>query len=38
VTRHGGHCGFFERLRGPTWLESRILAILMATPPQPTLQ
>ena len=21
VTRYGGHCGFFERLTGPTWLE-----------------
>jgi predicted alpha/beta-fold hydrolase len=28
VTRHGGHCGFFDRLAGPTWLESRILADL----------
>lgn len=28
VTRHGGHCGFFDRLRGPTWLERRILAML----------
>ena len=28
VTRYGGHCGFFERLRGPTWLERRILALL----------
>lgn len=28
VTRYGGHCGFFERLRGPTWLERRILAQL----------
>jgi uncharacterized protein len=30
VTRHGGHCGFFERLTGPTWLERRILALLGA--------
>ena len=22
-TRYGGHCGFFERLPGPTWLEGR---------------
>jgi len=35
VTRYGGHCGFFERLRGPTWLERRILELLMAeAPPQ----
>ncbi|MBV9343417.1 MAG: alpha/beta fold hydrolase [Gammaproteobacteria bacterium] len=32
VTRYGGHCGFFERLRGPTWLEQRILAQLAAAP------
>ncbi len=30
VTRHGGHCGFFERLSGPTWLERRILSLLGA--------
>ncbi len=30
VTRYGGHCGFFEQLRGPTWLERRILALLGA--------
>jgi uncharacterized protein len=30
VTRHGGHCGFFERLRGPTWLERRILGLFGA--------
>ncbi len=28
VTRHGGHCGFFERLTAPNWLERRILAEL----------
>jgi predicted alpha/beta-fold hydrolase len=28
VTRYGGHCGFFEHVRGPTWLEQRILALL----------
>jgi len=28
VTRYGGHCGFFDHLRGPTWLERRILAQL----------
>lgn len=37
VTRYGGHCGFFEQLRGPTWLERRILGLLGAddTPPLP---
>jgi uncharacterized protein len=30
ITRHGGHCGFFDRLTGPTWLERRILALLGA--------
>jgi len=30
VTRYGGHCGFFQRLTGPTWLERRILAELGA--------
>ncbi len=30
VTRHGGHCGFFDRLSGPTWLERRILTLLGA--------
>ena len=35
VTRYGGHCGFFDGLRGPTWLERRILALLGAGTPQP---
>jgi uncharacterized protein len=30
ATRHGGHCGYFERLTGPTWLEMRILTLLGA--------
>ncbi|HEY2808667.1 MAG TPA: alpha/beta fold hydrolase [Steroidobacteraceae bacterium] len=30
VTRRGGHCGFFEHLSGPTWLERRILTLLGA--------
>lgn len=30
VTRSGGHCGFFEQLRGPSWLERRLLALLGA--------
>ncbi len=25
VTRFGGHCGFFARLPGPTWLERRMV-------------
>jgi predicted alpha/beta-fold hydrolase len=28
ITRYGGHCGFFDDLRGPTWLERRIMALL----------
>ena len=28
VTRRGGHCGFFEQLGGPTWLERRVLTLL----------
>ncbi len=28
VTRHGGHCGFFNQLAGPTWLEDRLIAAL----------
>lgn len=28
LTRFGGHCGFFQRLKGPTWVEGRILAEL----------
>jgi uncharacterized protein len=30
VTRYGGHCGFFERLSGPTWVERQVLALLDA--------
>jgi len=30
VTRHGGHCGFFDQLAGPTWLENRVVAELTA--------
>jgi predicted alpha/beta-fold hydrolase len=30
VTRLGGHCGFLERLTGPTWVERRIVAELEA--------
>ena len=28
VTRFGGHCGFLERLAGPSWVERRIVAEL----------
>jgi predicted alpha/beta-fold hydrolase len=28
VTRHGGHCGFLERLSGPSWVERKIVADL----------
>jgi len=32
LARYGGHCGFFERLRGPTWLERRIVTQLGGDP------
>jgi predicted alpha/beta-fold hydrolase len=35
VTRRGGHCGFFESLSGPTWLERRILSLLGAAEEAP---
>jgi predicted alpha/beta-fold hydrolase len=36
VTRHGGHCGFFDQLAGPTWLESQVVADLAGEdPPSP---
>jgi uncharacterized protein len=35
VTRYGGHCGLFEFLAGPNWLERRILAALGAGTAQP---
>jgi predicted alpha/beta-fold hydrolase len=28
LTRHGGHCGFFDTLSGETWLEKRLVAEL----------
>ena len=31
VTRRGGHCGFLERLTGPTWAERRVVAELGLT-------
>jgi predicted alpha/beta-fold hydrolase len=30
VTQYGGHCGFLERLSGPSWVERRIVAELEA--------
>jgi predicted alpha/beta-fold hydrolase len=35
VTRYGGHCGFFQQLTGPTWVERRILAELGSGGPEP---
>ena len=29
VTRRGGHCGFVERLGGPTWIDREVMAELM---------
>jgi predicted alpha/beta-fold hydrolase len=33
VARYGGHCGFFDTLKGPSWLERRMLAELGAAEP-----
>ena len=33
LTRYGGHCGFFARLAGPTWLERRMVAQLAGVAP-----
>jgi uncharacterized protein len=33
LPRYGGHCGFFARLRGPTWLEQRLVRQLGAPYP-----
>jgi predicted alpha/beta-fold hydrolase len=30
VTHHGGHCGFLDRLSGPSWVERRIVQELCA--------
>jgi predicted alpha/beta-fold hydrolase len=35
ATRYGGHCGFFDQLRGPTWLERRVITLLGADAGQP---
>jgi uncharacterized protein len=32
VSRYGGHCAFFARLTGPTWLERRIVTQLGGAP------
>jgi uncharacterized protein len=32
VTRRGGHCGFLERLHGPSWVEHHIIDQLEAAP------
>jgi predicted alpha/beta-fold hydrolase len=32
LTRHGGHCGFFDTLSGETWLERRLIAELKGQP------
>ena len=34
VTRYGGHCGFFDQLTGPSWLERRILGLLGGGTPE----
>ena len=28
VTRHGGHCGFMDAVRGPSWIDRRIVSEL----------
>ncbi len=32
LSRYGGHCGFFARLSGPTWLEARMVSLLGGDP------
>jgi len=32
LTRHGGHCGFFDQLAGTSWLERKIISDLTAAP------
>ncbi len=34
VTRHGGHCGFLERLSGPSWVERQIVAAFERAQPR----
>ena len=31
LTRHGGHCGFFDQWSGPSWLERKIVTELTAS-------
>ncbi len=33
LTRHGGHCGFFDTLPGETWLERRLVTELKGESP-----
>jgi len=28
VTQYGGHCGFMDAVRGPSWIDRRIVAEL----------
>jgi predicted alpha/beta-fold hydrolase len=35
VTRHGGHCGFLERLSGPSWVERKIVEEFESGTPTP---
>ncbi|MEA3177963.1 MAG: uncharacterized protein QOI59_1486 [Gammaproteobacteria bacterium] len=35
VTRHGGHCGFLERLTGPSWVERKIVEEFESGAPTP---
>jgi predicted alpha/beta-fold hydrolase len=35
VTRHGGHCGFLERLSGPSWVERKIVEEFESGAPTP---
>jgi hypothetical protein len=32
-TRYGGHCGFFERIGGSSWIAGQVLAELEREPP-----
>jgi|SRR5579863_1108417 len=34
VTRYGGHCGFLERLSGPSWVERQIVAAFERAQPR----
>jgi uncharacterized protein len=35
LTRYGGHCGFFDNLSGPTWLERHVMTLLGALEESP---